>query len=68
MEQFIEPDILMAISLYKEKSNALRNRIHALTKEFGDYKIDAKTSRKIMDKYVPRTERLSKEIERMREE
>ena len=64
----IEPDVLMAIGLYREKSSEITDALHALMKELGDYKVDAKYAREIMDRYIPKTGKHSEEIDLMREE
>lgn len=64
----IEPEVLMAISLYREKRSMIVDAINAILKDLGNYKVDAKYARRIMDKYIPKTEKFSKEIELMREE
>jgi len=64
----MEPEVLMAISLYKEKRSTIADAINALMNDLGSYKVDAKHARMIMDDYIPKTEKLSEEIELMREE
>ncbi len=63
-----QPEILLAISLYKDKSSEITGALYVLMNDLGNQKVDVKYVRNIMDKYVQKTEKLSEEVELIREE
>ena len=63
-----ELDFLMAADLYKIRNKALIKGIKKLIESIKTPAISAEEARKIMDCYVPKTEKLSTEIEKMRDE
>ena len=61
-------DFLMAADLYKIRNKTLVEGIEKLITGIKTHAVSAEEARKIMDTYVPKTEKLSTEIENIRDE
>jgi hypothetical protein len=61
-------DFLMAADLYKARNKNLADGIKNLAENIKMNAVSAAEARKIMDKYVPKTEKLSTDVEKIRDE